>query len=135
MIFYENRLLADRRFSCNISYFCQIFGKMSQNLSSAAVVIGALRENNTLIRTAWMNWLIWKFTVSIIPNRGFQLFGLFIFVYFATNTKTPECVQLSGVLSPRFIIQSGEQDIQIITSCVKIVIFFYPSINPFRSFN
>ena len=52
MIFHENRLLADdshessagRRFSCNIMpYFCQKLGKMLQNLSSAAVVIGALR--------------------------------------------------------------------------------------------
>ena len=33
---------AGRRFSCNIiPYFCRKFGKMSQNLSSAAVVIGA----------------------------------------------------------------------------------------------
>ena len=33
-------------FSCNIiSYFCRKLGKMSQNLSSAAVVIGHLRVN------------------------------------------------------------------------------------------
>ena len=44
MIFYENRPLADD--SQEISYliiFFQKLGKMSQNLSSAAVVIGALR--------------------------------------------------------------------------------------------
>ena len=42
MIFHENRLLADD--SHVISFlFCQKLGKMSQNLSSAAVVIGALR--------------------------------------------------------------------------------------------
>ena len=41
MIFHENR------FSCNIiPYFCQKFGKMSQKLSSAAVVIGALRVSS-----------------------------------------------------------------------------------------
>ena len=34
MIFHENRQL---------SYFCRKLGKMSQNVSSAAVVIGALR--------------------------------------------------------------------------------------------
>ena len=35
---------AGRRFSCNIKpYFCRKLGKMTQNLSSAAVVIGALR--------------------------------------------------------------------------------------------
>ena len=39
MIFHENRLLA-----CNIiPYFFRKFGKMLKNLSSAAVVIGALR--------------------------------------------------------------------------------------------
>ena len=42
MIFHENRLLADD--SCNIiPYFCRKLGKMSQNLSSAAVMIGTLR--------------------------------------------------------------------------------------------
>ena len=42
MIFHENRLLADD--SRLISYLIlSKIGKMSQNLSSAAVVIGALR--------------------------------------------------------------------------------------------
>ena len=43
MVFQENRLLADD--SPEISYliFFQKLGKMSQNLSSAAVLIGALR--------------------------------------------------------------------------------------------
>ena len=40
MIFHENRLLADD--SHEISYLI-LLGKLSQNLSSAAVVIGALR--------------------------------------------------------------------------------------------
>ena len=41
MIFHENRLLADD--SHEISYFVfRELGNMSQNLSSAAVVIGAL---------------------------------------------------------------------------------------------
>ena len=55
MIFHENRLLADD--SPEISYliFFQKLGKMSQNLSSAAVVIGALRVNkdNSGSRTQW----------------------------------------------------------------------------------
>ena len=42
MIFHENRLLADD-YRDIIPYFCRKLGKMSQNLSSAAVVIGALR--------------------------------------------------------------------------------------------
>ena len=44
MIFHENRLLADD--SHEISLL--IFGKMLQNLSSAAVAIGALRVNNEI---------------------------------------------------------------------------------------
>ena len=45
MLLLENCLLADN--SCVISYliFCRKLGKMLQNLSSAAVVIGALRVN------------------------------------------------------------------------------------------
>ena len=41
MLFHENRLLADD--SHEISCFFRILGKMSQNILSAAVVIGALR--------------------------------------------------------------------------------------------
>ena len=52
MIFHENRLLADD--SLVISYFIfSKLGKMLQNLSSAAVVIGALRvkpEASTIMR-------------------------------------------------------------------------------------
>ena len=43
MIFHENRLLADDSHVISYLIFCQKIGKMSQNLSSAAVVIGALR--------------------------------------------------------------------------------------------
>ena len=45
MIFHENRLLADDSHLISYLIFCQKLGKMSQNLSSAAVVIGALRVN------------------------------------------------------------------------------------------
>ena len=50
MIFHENRLPEDdRRFSCYIiPYFCRKLRKMSQNLSSAAVVIGALRVKSVV---------------------------------------------------------------------------------------
>ena len=43
MIFHENRLLADDSHVISYLFFCRKLGKMSQNLSSAAVVIGALR--------------------------------------------------------------------------------------------
>ena len=45
MIFHENRLLADESHVISVFYFYQKLGKIRQNLSSAAVVIGALRVN------------------------------------------------------------------------------------------
>ena len=45
MIFHENRLLADDSHEISYLVFFQKLGKMLQNLSSAAVVIGALRVN------------------------------------------------------------------------------------------
>ena len=45
MIFHENRLLADDSHEYHSLYHRKL-GKMYQNLSSAAVVIGALRVNN-----------------------------------------------------------------------------------------
>ena len=43
MIFHENCLLADDSHVISYLIFCRKLGKLSQNLSSAAVVIGALR--------------------------------------------------------------------------------------------
>ena len=48
MIFHENRMLADDFHVISLPYFCRKLGKMLQNLSSAAVVIGAFRVNDTL---------------------------------------------------------------------------------------
>ena len=47
MVFHENRLLAadDSHELSHLIFFSQKFGKGSQNLSTAAVVIGALRVN------------------------------------------------------------------------------------------
>ena len=48
---------AGRQFSCNIiPYFCRKLGKMSQNLSSAAVVIGALRVNPVTLVKLSLFW-------------------------------------------------------------------------------
>ena len=44
MIFHENRLLVYFLMNIILYFFFQKLGKMSQNLSSAAVVICALRE-------------------------------------------------------------------------------------------
>ena len=46
MIFHENRLLADDSDEITYLIFVKKLEKMSQNLSSAAVVIGALRVNS-----------------------------------------------------------------------------------------
>ena len=45
MIFHENHLLADDSHEISYLIFFRKLGKMSQNLSSDAVVIGALRVN------------------------------------------------------------------------------------------
>ena len=45
MIFHENCLLADNSLEISYLIFFRKLGKMSKNLSSAAVVIGPLRVN------------------------------------------------------------------------------------------
>ena len=59
MIFHENRLLADDSHVISYLIFCRKLGKMSQNLSSAAVVIGALRvksiSNNSFVKLSLNN--------------------------------------------------------------------------------
>ena len=49
MIFHENRLLADNSHEISCLIFFRKLGKMSQNLSSVAVVIDALRAKNIFI--------------------------------------------------------------------------------------
>ena len=55
MIFHENCLLADHSHEISYLTFFQNLGKMSPNLSSAAVMIGALRvkscENHSLLKS------------------------------------------------------------------------------------
>ena len=48
MIFHENCLLADNSHEISYLIFFSKLGNMSQNLSSAAVMIGALRVNIAL---------------------------------------------------------------------------------------
>ena len=57
MIFHKNHLLADDSHEICLIFFRKL-GKMSQNLSSAAVVIGALRVKKPLhshFRSSWEN--------------------------------------------------------------------------------
>ena len=49
MIFHENCLLADNSHEISYLIFFRKLGKMSQNLSSAAVVIGAIRVNSNIV--------------------------------------------------------------------------------------
>ena len=49
MIFHENRLLADDSHVISCLIFVRKLGKMLQNLSSAAVVIGALRVRINMV--------------------------------------------------------------------------------------
>ena len=48
MLFHENRLLADDSHKISYLIFYQKLGMMSQNVSSVAVVIGALRVKYSL---------------------------------------------------------------------------------------
>ena len=48
MIFHENRLLADDSHEVSYLIFCKL-GKMSRNLSSAAVVISVLRVKHDIV--------------------------------------------------------------------------------------
>ena len=63
MIFHENRLLADDSHEIHTLLFFFKLGKMSQNLSSAPDVIGALRINLKLIK------LFNLFSLDQISNR------------------------------------------------------------------
>ena len=53
MIFRENRLLADDSHEISYLTFSSKLGKMSQNLSSAAIVIGALRVKADPLKTSF----------------------------------------------------------------------------------
>ena len=59
MIFHENRLLADDSHEISYLIIFRKMGKMSQNLSSAAVVIGALRVKYFFQQSdvCFANWL------------------------------------------------------------------------------
>ena len=61
MIFYENRLLADDSHETSYLNFFRKLGKMSQNLSSTAVVIGVKNFMDTL-------------TVALNNSHKIQLF-------------------------------------------------------------
>ena len=66
MVFHENRLLADD--SHEISYLIsfQKLGKMSQNLLSAAVVIGALRVKIAIAHLCWMEICWTEISILIV---------------------------------------------------------------------
>ena len=59
MIFHENCLLADNSHEISYLIFFRKLGKKSQNLWSAAVVIGALRVNKDF-KDAWYIQVLFK---------------------------------------------------------------------------
>ena len=60
MVFNENRLLADDSHEISYLIFFRKLGKISQNLSSAAVVIGALRVNIFNNDIVWVQFVAEK---------------------------------------------------------------------------
>ena len=65
MIFHDSS--AGRQFSCNIiPYFFPKLEKMSQNLSSAAVVIGALRVNKDDMSRHMCFPTMWDFDMNTL---------------------------------------------------------------------
>ena len=61
MIFDENCLLADNSHEISYLIFFRKLRKMSQSLSSAAVVIGALRVNLTSVQFLFFrDWEAWR---------------------------------------------------------------------------
>ena len=65
MIFHKNRLLADDSHEIATLFFRKL-GKMSKNLSSAAVVIGALRVNKILIFLSHMHKVTHEYVCVVI---------------------------------------------------------------------
>ena len=71
MIFHENRLLADDSHEISYLIFFKKLGKMPQNLSSAAVVIGALRVKG--LKKKKIKLIIRKGMVHYIFSGGHKL--------------------------------------------------------------
>ena len=79
MIFHENRLLVDDShvISCLDIIFLRKLGKMSQNLSSAAVVIGALRAKIRIQLTPVIKaGIIYVFMINFLVSK--QLLQLYV---------------------------------------------------------
>ena len=69
MIFHENRLLADDSHVISYLIFVQNWERCRKNLSSAAVVIGALRNKQRNLSVKLFKHLFWvlKRTASLMP--------------------------------------------------------------------
>ena len=68
MIFHENRLLADDSHEISYLIFFRKLGKMPQNMSSAAVVIGALRIKRLLTSAILFDLILY------VQSTIFQLY-------------------------------------------------------------
>ena len=75
MIFHENRLLTEDSHEISYLIFFEKLGKMSQKLSSAAFVIGALKVNNERSRSKSYNYKygncskIWSTIFLLFSNK------------------------------------------------------------------
>ena len=97
MIFHENRLLADDSHEISYLIFFENKGKMSQILSSAAVVIGALRVKCILALSchSWLKWSDWSSAVPNFLHAG----KFFIFCRLLNIFKINFFKKFSGTLS------------------------------------
>ena len=83
MIFHENCLLADKFMKYYTLFFIRKLGKMSQNVSSAAVVIGSLRDN--IVPAPQLHTSVQKGVLLLQLHIG----GM-NFVFFCTFTFEPQ---------------------------------------------
>ena len=77
MIFLENCLLTDKSHEISYLIFFRKLRKMSQNLSSAAVVIGALRVKNKIMKTFAI--IMYPFIIGLTTPFQRQIVNLNMF--------------------------------------------------------
>ena len=99
MMFNENRLLADHSHEISYLNFYSKLGKMSQNLSSAAVVIGALRVQTKRAAIVCYIWYNQKGGFRNYYNSVNKLFFIMIKnPFFSLTLKTSTKVQQIATL-------------------------------------
>ena len=80
MIFHENLLLADDSHEISYLSFCRKLGKMLQNLSSVAFMIGALRVIHTIKMIVLHSFL--RHMTSRLILKGYSYYQNDCFAFF-----------------------------------------------------